>query len=368
MYIPSMKKMIVVIVMLVIISNYIHPASSKKSIQTENIVIVTLDGMRWQEVFQGADRVLLLNKKYTHDSSTNENFWRNDTISRRKSLFPFLWSVVANQGQIYGNRWYANKVDNANPYKFSYPGYNEIFTGYPDVRVNSNEKVLNPNTNVLEFLNKQSGYHGKVAAFTTWDVFPYILNKWRSGIYINSDMDSLNFRSAGSSLLNDMQTLSSQPINVRPDVITYLAAREYMKTYKPKVLFIGFDETDDFAHGGEYDQYLKSARAEDGMIRDLWNYIQSDEQYRNKTTLIITCDHGRGDAVKDNWRDHGDEISDAGQIWIAAIGPDTKALGEVKTAGILYQEQLAATFSHLLGFSFTAEHPVAQPIRPIYTH
>lgn len=363
-----MKKIAAVVLLLVIISSYIHPASTKTQIRTENIVIVTLDGMRWQEVFQGADKFLLKSKQYTHDSSgTSEQFWHDDTASRREKLFPFIWSVIARQGQIYGNRRYANNVDNANQYRFSYPGYSEIFTGYPDVRVNSNEKVVNPNTNVLEFLNSQPEYRGKVAAFTTWDVFPYILNKWRSGIYMNSDRDSLRFPSKESALINDMQRLSTQPINVRPDVITYLAARTYFKTYKPRVLFIGFDETDDFAHGGQYDQYLKSARAEDGMIMDLWNNIQSDPQYRNKTTLIITCDHGRGDAIKDNWREHGDEIGDAGQIWIAAIGPDTKALGEVKAAQTLYQEQLAATFSALLGLSFTAEHPVAQPIRSIFS-
>ena len=364
-----MKKTVFVVTLLVIITGFIRPASTKRSLfQTENIIIVTLDGMRWQEVFRGADRALLLNKKFTHDSSgTHDDFWNRDTMVRREKLFPFLWSVVAKQGQIYGNRQYANRVDNANPYKFSYPGYNEMFTGYPDPAVNSNEKIINPNSNVLEFLNKQSGYRGRVAAFTTWDVFPYILNKWRSGFYINSDMDSLPFGSPSFSLLNDMQSLSSQPINVRPDVVTYLAAREYMKIYKPKVLFIGFDETDDYAHGGEYDQYLKSARAEDGMIRDLWNTLQSDPQYQNKTTLIITCDHGRGDAIKENWKEHGDEISDAGQIWIAAIGPDTKALGEIKKPGTIYQEQLAATFAQLLGYYFTAKHPVAPPIRAIYT-
>jgi hypothetical protein len=353
----------------VIITAFIRPSSTRRrSLQTENIIIVTLDGMRWQEVFRGADRALLLNKKFTRDSSgTSDDFWNRDTIQRREKLFPFLWSVVAKQGQIYGNRVYGNKIDNANPFRFSYPGYNEIFTGFPDPAVNSNEKIRNPNSNVLEFLNKQSGYEGRVAAFTTWDVFPYILNKWRSGFYINSDMDSLKFGSKEFSLLNDMQSLCSQPINVRPDVVTYLAAREYMKIYKPKVLFIGFDETDDYAHGGEYDQYLKSARAEDGMIRDLWNTIQSDTQYRGKTTLIITCDHGRGDAVKENWKDHGDEISDAGQIWIAAIGPDTKALGEIKKPETIFQDQLAATFAQLLGYSFTAEHPVAPPIRSIYT-
>ncbi|GAB2837178.1 alkaline phosphatase family protein [Ferruginibacter profundus] len=336
-------------------------------LKTENIVVVTLDGMRWQEVFGGADSAILKNKKYTKDSSgTSKDFWTDDAIERRKKLFPFLWSTVATQGQLYGNRWAGNNVNNANPYWFSYPGYNEIFTGYPDTAVNSNDKIWNKNTNVLEFINQQKKYSGKVAAFATWDVFPYILNTQRSGLYVNADVDSLHFSSPTLQLINDMQFLTTRPIGVRPDVFTYFAAREYMKAYQPKALYIAFDETDDFAHGGEYDQYLKSAHAEDAMIADLWNYIQSTPQYKNKTTLIITCDHGRGDKLKDNWRHHGSKIEDAGQIWIAAIGPDTRSLGEVKTANTLYQKQLAATFAKLLGFNFTAAHPVADPIESIY--
>src|SRR5262245_1309477 len=120
----------------------------------KNIVIVTLDGMRWQEVFKGIDPALLNNKQFTKDSTgMAAKFWHADATERRKKLFPFIWTVIEKQGQIYGNREWGNKVDNANPYWFSYPGYNEIFTGYPDTAVNSNDKVLNPNENVLEFLN-----------------------------------------------------------------------------------------------------------------------------------------------------------------------------------------------------------------------
>jgi len=335
--------------------------------KTENLVIVTLDGMRWQEVFGGADSVLLKNKQYTKDSSGSSNtFWTADASERRKKLFPFFWNTIATQGQLYGNRWNGSKVNNANRYWFSYPGYNEIFTGYPDTAVNSNDKTWNKNTNVLEFINTQKKYTGKVAAFATWDVFPYILNVQRSGLYVNADVDTLKFSSPALQLINDMQFLTTRPIGVRPDVITYFAAREYMKVYHPKTLYIAFDETDDFAHGGEYDQYLKSAYAEDAMIADLWNYIQSTPQYKNKTTLIITCDHGRGDKIKDNWKHHGSKIEDAGEIWIAAIGPDTKPLGEIKKDSQLYQQQLAATFAKLLGFTFTAAHPVADPIESIY--
>ncbi len=335
--------------------------------KTENVIIVTLDGMRWQEVFNGADSALLLNKKYTKDSAgTSKKYWNVKTENRRKMLFPFLWTTVATQGQLYGNRALGNKVNVANKYKFSYPGYNEIFTGYPDTAVNSNDKNLNKNTNVLEFINKQTAYKNKVAAFATWDVFPYILNAKRSGVYVNADSDSFNFKGEKFQLLNDLQYLTTRPIGVRPDVITYLAAREYLKAYQPKVLYIAFDETDDLAHGGEYDQYLGSAYAEDNMIKDLWTYIQSSPQYKNKTTLIITCDHGRGDKIKDDWQHHGEKIEEAGEIWLAAIGPDTKPGGEIKTESQLYQKQIAATIAQLIGLTFTAEHPVGEPISTIY--
>lgn len=335
--------------------------------KTENLVIVTLDGLRWQEVFGGADAALLNNKKFTRDSAgISKKFWNDDLTIRRKNLFPFLWNTIAQEGQLYGNRWLNNKVDNANPYKFSYPGYNEIFTGYPDTSVNSNDKIPNKNINVLEFINYQKKYKNKVAAFTTWDVFPYILNKWRSGIYVNADTDSLLFNTEKFKLINDIQNLTTRPIGVRPDVLTYIAAREYMKEYKPKVLYIAFDETDDLAHAGMYDLYLGSAYAEDRMIEDLWKYIQSTPQYKNKTTLIITCDHGRGDKIKDNWQHHGQKIEEAGEIWIAVIGPDTKPTGEIKTPMQLYQKQLASTFAAILNLHFTANHPVATPIENIY--
>lgn len=335
--------------------------------KTKSLVVVTLDGMRWQEVFGGVDSAILNDKRFTRDSTgIYSQFWDKDINERRKKLFPFLWSTVVTNGQLYGNRWKGNNVNNANRYKFSYPGYNEIFTGYPDSTVNSNDKILNKNTNVLEFINHQQGYSNRVAAFSTWDVFPYILNKWRSSIYVNSDTDSLPYTTDQFKLIDDIQSLTTRPIGVRPDVLTYIAAREYLKEIKPRVLYIAFDETDDLAHAGMYDLYLGSAHSEDKMIEDLWNYLQSTPLYKDKTTLIITCDHGRGDNPKKNWTTHGENIPDAGQIWIAAIGPDTKALGEVTQKKVLYQQQLASTFAHILGLTFVADHPVAAPIESIY--
>jgi hypothetical protein len=265
-----MKKIILLILLLKI--TFVHAQVHK----TENIIIVTLDGMRWQEVFGGVDSAIINNPQFTHGKdAVNAAFWDADATVRRKKLFPFLWTTVLQGGQLYGNRNIGNQVNNANPYKFSYPGYNEIFTGYPDTAVNSNDKILNKNTNVLEFINKQKEYHGKIAAFSSWDVFPYILNKWRSGIYVNSDIDTLRFDNRELQLLNEMQLLASKPLGLRLDLLTYFAGKEYLKAYKPKLLYIAFDETDDFAHEGLYEQYLNSAHAEDAMIGDLWKTVQS---------------------------------------------------------------------------------------------
>jgi bisphosphoglycerate-independent phosphoglycerate mutase (AlkP superfamily) len=108
-----------------------------------------------------------------------------------------------------------------------------------------------------------------------------------------------------------------------------------------------------------------SAHAQDAMIADLWKTIQAIPQYNGKTTLLITADHGRGDSVKTQWRDHGEKIPEASSIWMAVIGPDTKATGEVKEGSSLYQGQLATTIAALLGLHFKPAHPVLPPIKTI---
>jgi hypothetical protein len=322
--------------------------------------------MRWEEIFGGVDSALLNNAEYTHEKDgLKAELWNDDVKERRKKLFPFLWNTIGQSGQLYGNRNLGNFVNVANPYVFSYPGYNEIFTGYPDTAVNSNDKIRNKNENVLEFINKQKAYKNKVAAFSTWDVPPYFLNKWRSGLYVNADSDVIDFGSPASKLINDFQTLSMKPNGERLDIVTYMAAREYFKQNKPKVLYISFDETDEYAHQGNYNYYLGAAHAEDGMIGDIWKLAQSLPEYKDKTTLIITCDHGRGDKIKSQWRDHGQKVEDASQIWLAIIGPDTKPLGEVTTTGQLYQKQYAATMAALLGFEFKPAHPVGEKIMSV---
>jgi len=324
--------------------------------KTENFVLITFDGLRWQEVFAGADSLLVDDSGYVDNpEALTEEFWHADPLKRREMLMPFFWGTLAKEGQLYGNRKYDNKVDCSNSMWFSYPGYNEILTGFADnERINSNDKINNPNVTVLEYLNQQPAYKGKVAAFGSWDVFPFIINAERSGIPVNAGFAKASENlTEVEMLLNQLQDEIRGPWgSVRFDAFTHHYAMEELKKNKPKVLFISYGETDDYAHDGHYDQYLYSAKQTDAYIGELWNYLQSDPQYKDKTTLIITTDHGRGTNPKSTWKGHGSNIPDAGEIWMAVIGPDSPALGEVKKAGQLYQNQVARTLAKALGVDY----------------
>ncbi|HJW16171.1 MAG TPA: sulfatase-like hydrolase/transferase [Flavisolibacter sp.] len=334
----------------------------------ENIVIVTTDGFRWQEVFSGMDSAIANNNKYNEDDSSYiyKEYWNAEIKERRKKLMPFLWSVVVNGGQLYGNRSYGNKVNTANPYWFSYPGYSEILTGYVDTAINSNEYPPNPNSNVLEYLNKQPGFKGKVSVFGAWNAFDRILNEKRSGIPVMSAFDKIGGKlpDANEQLINKMRDDSYKPWGKGEclDVFTHYAAVEEFKKKKPRVLYIAYGETDEWAHSGKYRSYLDAAHQVDAWIGQLWKMVQADPQYRNKTTLFITTDHGRGDAVKEQWRDHGSKVAGANEIWFAVIGPHVSPQGEVTTETQLFQQQFAQTIAELLGFTFKTGHPVAPAI------
>ncbi|MES2002985.1 MAG: sulfatase-like hydrolase/transferase [Bacteroidota bacterium] len=335
--------------------------------QTENIIIITTDGFRWQEVFWGMDKEIANDKRYNQDDSLHifKKYWSDNADERRKKLLPFLWNNVAAKGQVYGNRWLNNKVDVSNPYWFSYPGYSEIMCGYVDTAINKNEYKANPNTTLLEFFNMQNKLKGEVAAFGAWEAFNRILNEERSGIPVVAAYDHFGGKNptANEKLINAM--LDNSPHKWAEecyDVFTHYGAMEYLKTKKPRVLYISYGETDEYAHGREYRSYLDAAHQVDAWLKEIWDFVQSDPQYKNKTTLFITTDHGRGDNPKTKWTSHGASVEGAHEIWFAVMGPNVSAKGEVKTEGQLYQKQFAQTMAQLMGLTYKAEHPVADEI------
>ncbi len=321
----------------------------------QNVILVTMDGLRFQELFSGADQRLINKEAGSVEDLvlTTEKFWDDDAMARRKMLMPFFWNVVASRGQVFGSPQDESTVLVENGRYFSYPGYNELLSGFADKSIDSNAKQPNRNVTVLEWFNRKPEFNGKVAAFCSWDVFPFIINDQRSGIPVNAGWQPLQAfeNEAVKRAYNELAAeLPHYWQGVRYDSFTFRGALEAMKVNQPRLLYVAFGETDDWAHAGRYDLYLDSARANDDFVRRLWEQAQSIEQYRDQTVLIISTDHGRGDGRQD-WKSHSGELAGSERIWIAVMGPGVPELGLRKGIAAT-QGQVAATVAHLLGYDF----------------
>lgn len=352
---------------IVVASLFIAMTAVAQKSKSPKIVLLTLDGLRWQELFTGADSLLVGNKDYVgNPDELKTTYWRNTAEERRKILFPFVWNTVSKMGQIHGNRNKNSKVDLTNTMWFSYPGYNEILSGKADDKnITSNSKTNNPNKTVLELLNSMPAYKGKVAAFGSWDVFPFIINEERSGIPVNAGFQKAkgNKLTVKEEFLNKLQGQTPSPWgSVRLDVFTHNFALEYMKKEHPEVVYISYGETDDFAHDGEYDAYLHAAKNTDGLIEELWNFTQSDSFYKDNTVFLITTDHGRGTQPLETWKHHGNKIEGAGQVWFVAFGKEVSTLGEVSKEEQLYSNQIAPTVLDVLNIKIDKDKMKGKPI------
>jgi hypothetical protein len=349
-------------------------------VEAGNIFLLTVDGLRWQEVFRGLDESLAEDSKYNKRmEDIKELYWTADKAERAESLMPFLHHTVFRKGTVVGNRDKNSCARIANPWYFSYPGYNEILTGVVDDTLDSNDRVPNPNESFLEKLNASKKYQGKVAAFTSWDVFPYILNVERSGLPLNAAQQATPPITEFERILNRLQNDIPSPWkHVRLDAFTHHYALAYIKNHRPRIVYIGYGETDDFAHDGKYDEYLMAANRTDRFIKELWQFIQSDADYKDKTVLFITVDHGRGEKPEETWQHHGskrsmarnkeyiaqykDGIVGSEAVWMAAIGPGIPAHGLVATGDeCLTSNRIAATLLKLLGEEYRLFNPAMGP-------
>jgi hypothetical protein len=340
---------------------------------TENVVLLMTDGLRWQEVFGGAEEILMTkeNGGVNDVDALKKDYWRDTPEARREALMPFLWSVVAKQGQIYGNKVKGSEARVTNEMHFSYPGYNEVLTGFYDPRIDSNDKKLNPNITVFEWLHRKPGFGGKVAAITCWDVFPFIFNYERCGFPVNAANAPLVV-SPPNPKIELINRLKAQTTHYFPsetwDSFVQASAVEYVKQQKPRLLFVSLGETDSWCHAGRYDLYLHAAREADGCFKELWETMQAMPEYRGKTSFVITVDHGRGNAPV-AWKSHGRDTEEDHFIWVACLGPDTPALGMRENVPPVTQSQVAATVAALVGEDYCtavpeAGKPIAEVLRP----
>lgn len=331
-------------------------ASCNKGDNDPRLVVITFDGLRWQELFSGADSALIGDVRFVKDTAAlAARFWRETPEERREALMPFTWSYIKDNGFLIGNREKGSQMQVANNKNFSYPGYSENFCGWPDdERVTSNDPILNPNVSVFEVANQDPRYKGRIMVYGSWESIRYAVNNERGGFAASVAYEphlSAN-PTPTLQLAADVMSTMARPWGAeRYDAFTYLYAIETLKSEHPKVMYISFGDTDEFAHAGEYDKYITAAHYTDQFIRNIVEACEADPFYKGKTTYLLTCDHGRGYLA--SFTSHGAGTLGSENTWMMAFGKGIEKLGETTDNGPFYNQQMAATIADILGIDFT---------------
>lgn len=327
--------------------------------RARNLILITLDGVRTQEIFGGLDldilRSTLREGEAPESTRVYRDFWAPTPEERREKLMPFFWGEwMARHGSILGNRAKGSRFGVTNPHRFSYPGYAEILTGAARPAVDSNDPRRNPHTTVLEVLRRELGLPAdRVAAFGSWRIFNWIVAHEEGAIVVNAGYAAME----GPPPIPQLSAVQFETLtpwdSVRHDYYTFRLAMAHLAAKRPRVLYLALGETDDWAHDRRYDRTLQALHLNDRYFRELWTWLQSDPEYRDNTAILITVDHGRGRTAGD-WHRHGRDVDGAEETWLAAIGPDWPRRGEWTDAPDASANQVAATLARAAGIDLRA--------------
>ena len=276
-------------------------AQKKRAPRTKNVIIVVIDGIRYSE-----------------------------TWGTTPGIIPNL-SSLRSKGTLF------NQFQN-NGYTYTNSGHTAITTGINQPIDNTgNELPANPS--IFQVWLKQSGRPATAA-------------------WIVSSKDKLNI--LGNTLQPEWQDQFLPSLNCgvngpgsgyRADTLTLIEVKRVLTTHKPNLMLINFMEPDGYAHAGNWEFYLRGIARSDRYVKQLWDFLQKDKNYKKSTTLLVTTDHGRHlDTVDGGWLDHGDDCEGCRHISLLAIGPDFKKGRTMKTPYTLVD--ISATVAPLLGFNF----------------
>jgi len=271
-----------------------------KSYKTRNVIVLIVDGPRYTETWGHSTR---------------------QYIPHRSTLL---------QHGVLCSNFYINGVTSTNP------GHTAICTGvYQKLENSGLEYPANP------------------SVFQCW------LKKYQrpsSEAWVISSKDKLEVLSNCTNIeWKDMHRPMSDCGNMgiftgyREDSTTFNKVKYTLMNNHPRLMLINFKQPDAAAHANDSAGYLLGIIDTDNYVNQLWQQIQSDDFYKNKTTLIVTNDHGRHTAgLLDGFVSHGDTCEGCRHIEFFAIGPDFKQ-NHISTVNY-EQIDIASTIAELMSF------------------
>ena len=332
------------------------------------VVLITLDGARIEEVFGGLDEAVLRSTLAEDQTRAAhpllERFGGATPEIRREKLMPFLWGTLLREhGSIAGNPAVGSHVRLSNRHRVSYPGYAELLLGAAhDDRIEGNDARHPPSPTALEFLRDRLRLtRTDVGVFASWSMFRWIAESRPGRLTINAGYEALDSPAPAVAPLSALQFETPTPWDsVRHDVYTFRFAMAHLEAHRPRVLYLALGETDDWAHDGRYERVLEAFHRSDRYLRELWTWLQADADYRGRTSLLVTTDHGRGRTSGD-WRHHGTAHPDSAATWMAFVSPAWTMRGEWRDHEPLAAAQAAATLIDWMGIDWREFNPQAAP-------
>jgi hypothetical protein len=321
------------------------------------VVLVVLDGVRWQEVFGGADRAIASRQR-----GPNPIAWANP-----RALMPNLHQMIETDGMVIGAPGHGAEMTTGGAQRISLPSYREIFTGRTDPGCQSNDCSRPLGRTLADDLYDVLG-PGEFAVIASWpkiaraassDPSRFVLTTGRKLI---GQGDVLRADDVISSLLDAGIHTSAFPGegDYRPDSLTERIALRYLATARPRFLFVGLGDVDEYAHRNDYRGYLEALHESDEFLGELAVTLDAMGARGQHTTVLVTTDHGRAY----NFRDHGLWHPESSRVWLVAAGGDVPSRGFVSSSHRHTLTDIAPTVGALLGMPIGDGEPIAEIMAP----
>lgn len=318
------------------------PAASAK---TSAVVLVVLDGVRWQEIFQGVDPVL-----------AKAAGLRPEEVVDARHLMPVLHDRLEAHGVAVGAPGYGPEMRATGPNYVSLPGYNEILGGRTATRCADNECPQAREPTVADELARLDLERPHDAAvISSWESIERAASSGGPNVVISAgrhhgrNLDGMRSNETDRALLEQGERAESAPgeADFRPDRFTGEIALRYLERESPRFLFLGLGEPDEYAHQGNYRGYLASLRAADDTLGRLAATLGEMGERGRRTSVFVTTDHGRSSA----FRDHGGHAPESGRVWLVASGGGIPETGSVRSYEPHRLADIAPTMRALIGLA-----------------
>jgi hypothetical protein len=307
------------------------------------VVVVAIDGVRLQEVFEGIDAKLAALQHLPKEGSSADD------------LMPNLHRLARTRGVLLGGPDDAHPMWATGPNFVSLPGYREMLTGQAPVDCQQNECPPVQVDTLADDFRAASSRAGDVAVISSWEGIANAVAR-RPDTVVSScgrqrgtNRELLGADASSASLLASGEDASPLPGTgeFRPDEITARIALRYLAREKPRFLFLGLGEPDEYAHAGDYAGYLRSLSAADRVLGELDQLLETTGAWQRDALVFVTTDHGRGN----DFRDHGKNLPESGRVWLLALGRRVASRGQVPSWRAHHLADVAPTIRVLSGLT-----------------